>query len=143
MLYEPEWERDLLRANPSIAGAPYFGTLIGRYGNRIAHGQFSLNGIKYSLATNNGPNALHGGNRGFDKVVGTATRAVITLRGPALTLTYRSVDGEEGYPGHLSVTALYTLTDDNSLRLDYTSYHGQGHRRESDPAFLFQPACSR
>jgi aldose 1-epimerase len=116
---------DVVLGYDSLAGylksSPYFGALIGRFGNRIAHGQFSLNGVRYSLATNNGPNALHGGTLGFDKVVWTVTRAVVTRKGPALTLTYRSVGGEEGYPGNLRVTGLYTLTDDSSLRLDYTA----------------------
>jgi aldose 1-epimerase len=100
---------------------PYFGALIGRYGNRIARGRFTLNGITYTLATNNGPNSLHGGVVGFDKVVWTATRATVTPQGPQLTLTYLSQDGEEGYPGNLMVTAVYTLTDDNALRLEYTA----------------------
>jgi aldose 1-epimerase len=97
----------------------YFGALIGRYGNRIARGKFTLNGVQYTLATNNGPNALHGGFVGFDKVVWKAMQATVRPQGPQLTLTYRSRDGEEGYPGNLSVTATYTLTEDNALQLDY------------------------
>lgn len=100
---------------------PYFGALIGRYGNRIAQGRFKLDGANYTLATNNGPNALHGGLRGFDKVVWKATRAVVTTEGPQLALAYRSRDGEEGYPGNLEVTAVYTLTEDNALQLEYTA----------------------
>jgi len=101
--------------------SPYFGALIGRYGNRIAKGRFSLNGVEYRLATNNGPNSLHGGLKGFDKVVWKVAKAEVAVKGPRLTLTYLSRDGEEGYPGNLSVTAVYTLTGDNALRLDYTA----------------------
>jgi aldose 1-epimerase len=99
---------------------PYFGALIGRYGNRIAKGKFTLDKKQYTLATNNGPNALHGGIKGFDKVVWEATWYQAAM-GPALELHYLSKDGEEGYPGNLSVTAIYTLTEDNALRLDYTA----------------------
>src|SRR6266852_4382044 len=99
---------------------PFFGALVGRYGNRIARGKFSLDGKEYTLAINNGPNALHGGLKGFDKVV-WETSIRTTPDGPGLQLKYLSKDGEEGYPGNLSVTALYTLTDDNGLRLDYTA----------------------
>jgi aldose 1-epimerase len=99
-----------------IKNSPYFGALIGRYGNRIAKGQFTLNGRQYTLATNNYPNSLHGGVKGFDKVVWNATPD-----GPSLKLTYLSHDGEEGYPASLSVTVVYTLTDDNALKVDYTA----------------------
>jgi aldose 1-epimerase len=102
-------------------GTAYFGAMIGRYGNRIAHGQFVLDGVKYTLATNNGPNSLHGGVVGFDKVVWQVERSAVTAHGPQLALTYRSRDGEEGYPGNLEVRAVYTLTEDNTLRLDYTA----------------------
>jgi aldose 1-epimerase len=102
-------------------GTAYFGAMIGRYGNRIARGQFTLNGTKYTLATNNGPNSLHGGRVGFDKVVWQAEKAAVGAHGPQLTLTYLSADGEEGYPGNLQVKALYTLGEDNSLRLEYTA----------------------
>lgn len=100
---------------------PYFGALVGRYANRIAHGQFNLDGTRYQLATNDGPNALHGGNAGFDKVVWNVARAAVVADGPQLALSYISRDGEEGYPGTLSVTAVYTLSNDNALRLDYTA----------------------
>jgi aldose 1-epimerase len=103
-----------------IKDSPYFGALIGRFGNRIAKGKFTLNGKQYNLATNNYPNALHGGLKGFDKVVWTS-RILPSTVGAALELHYLSKDGEEGYPGNLSVTAVYTLTDDNALRLDYTA----------------------
>ena len=103
-----------------IKSSPYFGALIGRYGNRIAKGQFSLDGKDYTLATNNGPNTLHGGLKGFDKVVWQA-RAYQSESGPSLELTYLSKDGEEGYPGNLSVKAVYTLTEDNALKLEYTA----------------------
>jgi aldose 1-epimerase len=100
--------------------SPFFGALIGRYGNRIARGKFTLDGQQYTLATNNYPNALHGGNKGFDKVLWEPT----ILTGPdgaSLKLTYLSKDGEEGYPGNLSVTVVYTLTEDNALKIDYTA----------------------
>jgi aldose 1-epimerase len=103
-----------------IKDSPYFGALIGRYGNRIAKGKFTLNGEQYTLAVNNGPNALHGGLKGFDKVVWQPTIRA-SLEGPELELTYVSKDGEEGYPGTLSVKAVYTLTDDNALKLQYTA----------------------
>ena len=100
--------------------SPYFGCLIGRYGNRIANGKFTLDGRTYTLATNNGPNALHGGLKGFDKVVWAAEPYTSKL-GPAVKLHYVSKDGEEGYPGNLSVTAIYTLTHENELRVDLSA----------------------
>ncbi|MBK9166543.1 MAG: galactose mutarotase [Bryobacterales bacterium] len=96
----------------------YVGSLIGRYGNRIAQGRFTLNGVTHELARNNGENHLHGGIRGFDKVLWSAQER-ITPDGPALELRYTSADGEEGYPGRLDVKVTYTLTDDNELRIVY------------------------
>lgn len=103
-----------------LKASPYFGCLVGRYGNRIARGAFSLDGKTYSLATNNYPNHLHGGNQGFDKRVWKA-RAEMKPEGPRLELTYVSRDGEEGYPGTLTVKAVYTLAQNNALRLEYTA----------------------
>jgi aldose 1-epimerase len=103
-----------------VKNSPYFGCLIGRYGNRIAKGRFALDGKTYTLATNNDPNHLHGGIKGFDKVVWQG-KSLATPDGPALELTYLSKDGEEGYPGNLSVKAVYTLTEDNALRVDFTA----------------------
>ena len=97
---------------------PYFGALIGRYGNRIAKGKFSLNGEEYTLATNNGANHLHGGVIGFDRVVWEVT-PMESENGPSLKLKYLSKDGEEGYPGNLKVTVVYTLTDENNLEVSY------------------------
>lgn len=95
---------------------PFFGCLVGRYGNRIGKARFSLSGVEYKLASNNGQNHLHGGLKGFDKQVWQA-RALDDATG--LELKYLSRDGEEGYPGNLSVTVTYTLGDDNSLKIDY------------------------
>ena len=101
------------------AGVPYFGATVGRYGNRIAKGKFTLNGKAYSLATNNGQNHLHGGKKGFDKQVWTVSD---TASGkPQVTLTYISKDGEEGYPGNLTSHVTFMLTDDNQLRIEYTA----------------------
>ncbi len=97
---------------------PYFGALVGRYANRIANGEFTLDGKLYKLARNNGENSLHGGLKGFDKVAWNA-RTVSTNDGPSLELTYLSKDGEEGYPGNLNVTATYFLTEDNDLTVEF------------------------
>jgi len=99
-------------------GNPFFGALIGRYGNRIANGKFTLDGQQYTLAGNDHGNSLHGGNKGYDKVVWKAEK----LPGDSsLQLTYASKDGEEGYPGNLNIKVLYTLTSANGIKIDYTA----------------------
>jgi aldose 1-epimerase len=103
-----------------LAGHPYFGAIIGRVANRVAKGKFTLNGKEYTLAVNNGPNSLHGGKKGFDKVV-WKFKPNDPKDGKAVELTYVSKDGEEGYPGTLTATVVYTLTDDDTLRIDYTA----------------------
>ncbi len=97
----------------------YFGCTVGRVGNRIAKGKFTLNGKEYQLAVNNGPNALHGGlKRSFDKVVWTA-QGVETKNGPGVKFTYTSPDGEEGYPGKVTATVTYSLSENSELRIEY------------------------
>jgi aldose 1-epimerase len=107
-----------------LKASPYFGCLVGRCGNRIANARFTLNGVTRQLAVNNGPNSLHGGLRGFDKVVWQAG-TIDGPDGPALELGYLSPDGEEGFPGNLAVKALHTLTRDNGLRIDFTATSDQ------------------
>ena len=103
-----------------LKGASYFGCVAGRCANRIAKARFTLNGVTHKLAANDGPNSLHGGVRGFDKVVWQAA-AAMTPEGPAVELRYLSQDGEEGYPGNLSVKAVHTLTSDGGVRIDFTA----------------------
>ena len=100
--------------------SPYFGATVGRYANRIAHGKFTLLDQDYQLATNNGPNHLHGGNRGFDKVVWQAQTST-TDSGQTVTFHYTSPDGEEGYPGQVDVSVSYTLSKNNTLTLRYSA----------------------
>ena len=102
-----------------LAKPPYFGATVGRYGNRIANGKFSIDGNGYTLAANNGKNHLHGGLKGFDKVVWEV--AEVNENTPALTLHYLSKDGEEGYPGNLHCTITFTLSDDNELGIEYSA----------------------
>jgi aldose 1-epimerase len=101
-----------------IADNPYFGALIGRYGNRIGKARFTLNGVEYTLPANDGTNCLHGGVKGYDKVVWKGEEAP-SQDGPALHLSYASPDGEEGFPGALMVDVVYTLTNANELKIEY------------------------
>ena len=103
-----------------VEGKSYFGAIVGRYGNRIGHAQFTLDGKTYTLAKNNGENSLHGGTKGFNKVVWKA-REIPAKDGQALELTYLSKDGEEGFPGNLKVRVVYTLTDSNELKIEYSA----------------------
>lgn len=99
-------------------GNPYFGCLVGRYGNRIAKGKFSIDGQAYQLTLNNNGNTLHGGVKGLDKVIWTATKQA---GDSSLLLTYTSKDGDQGFPGNLSVEVVYTLTADNALQISYAA----------------------
>lgn len=103
---------------PYLQSSPYFGALIGRFGNRLAKGRFELDGHTYQLDTNNGENHLHGGVTGFDKVVWEATPFTNDTE-VGLKLFYLSRDGDQGYPGNLSVTVTYSLTNENEIRVDY------------------------
>jgi len=101
-----------------LDGHPYFGCIVGRYGNRIANGKFTIDGVEYTLAQNNDMNHLHGGVQGFDKVVWEARYKTFPDKA-SLKLRYTSKDGEEGYPGNLTVTVTYSLTIENELIIDY------------------------
>ncbi len=103
--------------NEYVKSSPYMGTTVGRVANRIKNAQFKLEGKTYKLFANNGPHTLHGGKKGWDKVIWTAEPAG-TAEDPALKLTYVSKDGEEGYPGTVTATVTYTLTHDNTFRVD-------------------------
>lgn len=101
-------------------GHPFFGCITGRVANRIGNGKFRLDGREYTLAKNNGPNTLHGGNKGIDKAVWIAT-PIESKEGPSLQLTHTSPDGDEGFPGKLDMVVTYTLTNRNSLLIEYTA----------------------
>ncbi|NET55056.1 MAG: galactose mutarotase [Symploca sp. SIO2E6] len=103
-----------------IANHYYFGAIVGRVANRIKNAKFTLDGQQYNLAANASPHHIHGGNHGFDKVV-WETEQINSAEGVGLKLTYLSVDGEEGYPGNLTLTAIYTLTNNNELKLEMTA----------------------
>jgi aldose 1-epimerase len=115
---------DIVLGYDSLAGyikaTPYFGALIGRYGNRIGNGEFQLGGVKYTLAVNNGANHLHGGLKGFDKVIWSVDEKA-SVPGESLVLTYLSKDGEEGYPGNLTARVVYTVTPNDELKIDYSA----------------------
>ena len=118
--------RDVVTGFKSIdeylsANEVFFGALIGRYGNRIAKGKFTLNGKEYQLAVNNGENHLHGGPKGFHNVVWDARPYKNDAGEDALELNYLSVDGDEGYPGNLNVKVVYTLTKENELKIEYAA----------------------
>jgi aldose 1-epimerase len=102
-----------------IGEHPYFGAIVGRYANRIGKGVFKLDGVEYKLATNNGENHLHGGIKGFDKVVWKHEDAHATDSEAVVKLSYISEDGEEGYPGNLACSVIYTLTEDDKLKISY------------------------
>ena len=102
-----------------VKGHPFFGAIAGRVANRIANGKFTLDGMEYSLTRNNGANHLHGGMKGFDKKIWKSKPLPLTAHEVGLELSCFSRDGEEGYPGNLTVTVTYTLTDQNELRIDY------------------------
>lgn len=102
-----------------VGQTAYMGVTVGRYANRIGRGKFTLDGVEYTLAVNNGPNHLHGGIKGFDKVVWKTQEAVAAEDEAWVKMTYLSVDGEEGYPGNLTCTVTYTLTNADELRFTY------------------------
>jgi aldose 1-epimerase len=118
---------DIVNGHDALDGylnrSRFFGAVVGRYGNRIAKGKFTLDGTEYTLALNNGPNHLHGGVKGFDKVVWDVTKDAVKAgsREAAVTFSRLSPDGEEGYPGNLTVSVTYVLTDENELLVAYAA----------------------
>ena len=112
-----------------LGGHPYFGAIIGRYGNRIAKGHFTIDGEEYHLATNNGPNHLHGGVKGFDKVVWEPEVMPSEPGKSAVAFNYASADSEEGYPGRLVVEVVYSLNDNDELTVEY-------HARTNNPTHV-------
>jgi len=102
-----------------LNGFPYFGAICGRYANRIANGKFTIDGKEYQLPINNGPNSLHGGPEGFNNQVFDTEGIIKATVKSSIKMSYKSIDGEEGYPGNLDFSITYTLTDDNELILDY------------------------
>ena len=123
---------------PYLKDHPFFGVVVGRYANRIGQGRFTLDHKEYRLTINNGKNQLHGGPEGFYRKVWKAEE-VDAKDGPALKLTYVSPDGEEGYPGTLTASVIYTLTDDGALRMEYSRDHRQADRGQPDQPRLLQP----
>ena len=103
-----------------VRGTSFFGAIVGRYGNRIGKGKLTIDGKEYQLATNNGANHLHGGVVGYNKKLWTVDKTEVTSKGPAITMTLISEDGDENYPGTVKLTVVYTLTNDNSLSIEYT-----------------------
>ncbi|MBU0472984.1 MAG: galactose mutarotase [Bacteroidetes bacterium] len=103
-----------------VKGASYFGAIVGRYGNRIGKGKFNLDGKEYQLTINDGENHLHGGALGFNKVLWKGEE-IESSEGASVKFSYLSVDGEEGYPGTINITVIYTLTNNNELKIDYSA----------------------
>ena len=125
-----------------LAGHPYFGAIVGRVANRIRNAEFTLEGTRYTLAANDKPHHLHGGTKGWDKVVWTAKTAD-TADGPSIELTYVSKDGEEGYPGTVTARTVYTLTHNNELKVEMQATHRQDHARQHGPPQLLESRRTR
>jgi len=121
-----------------LTSSPYFGAVVGRYANRIARGQFTLEGRTYRLAINNAPNHLHGGLKGYDKVLWQA-QAFQRSDTVGVTFQYTSPDGDEGYPGTLRVSVSYSLNPSNQLVVEYRAIAGRATPGEPVAAHLFQP----